>query len=134
MTVIRWNPLREIDDLFARAGHFPPLGQNHRNHQNSRNNLQSSFTPLADVSETPSSYLIELELPGVAADQVEVSVHEGVVTAQKQTAQKQTAQKKPVLSDRCFAGNVAMEPLSAGFDCRKMPRLKPSRRVLGKAC
>ena len=28
MTVIRWNPLKEIDDLFARAGQFPPLAQN----------------------------------------------------------------------------------------------------------
>lgn len=78
MTVIRWNPLREIDDLFARAGHFPPLGQ--KPTQDASQNRGGSFTPLADVSETPSSYLIELELPGVAADQVEVSVHEGVVT------------------------------------------------------
>jgi len=73
MTVIRWNPLREIDDLFARAGQFTPVAHN-------RTDRGDSFTPLAEVSETPSSYLIELELPGVAADQVEVKVHEGVLT------------------------------------------------------
>ncbi len=78
MTVIRWNPLREIDDLFARAGQFPPVGQ--KRTLNALHDRGGSFTPLADVSETPSSYFIELELPGVAADQVEVSVHEGVVT------------------------------------------------------
>ena len=92
MTVIRWNPLGEIDDLFARAGQFPSPGQ--RPTSGPAQDREGSFTPLADVSETPSSYFIELELPGVAADQVEVSVHEGVVTIageRKAPAQEQAA-------------------------------------------
>lgn len=82
MTVIRWNPLKEIDDLFARAGQFPPLAQNpgQTRNQTLREDRAAGFTPLADVFETPSNYLIELELPGVAASEVDVSVHEGVLT------------------------------------------------------
>lgn len=71
MTVIRWNPLREIDDLFARTGHLS---------RHVSPNTQARFTPLADISESDSAYFVELELPGVAADDVEVSVHEGVLS------------------------------------------------------
>jgi len=92
MTVIRWNPLRDIDDLFARAGQYPAGGQ-------SQAHQSASFTPLAEVSETPSNYFVELELPGVAADMVDVSVHEGVLTiAGERKAPKQRSEE-PTYAD-----------------------------------
>lgn len=36
--------------------------------------LESGWTPLADVSETPESFVVQLELPGVAEDDIEVQV------------------------------------------------------------
>ncbi len=74
MSVIRWNPLREFDDLFAhavrkqvnRSGNGLPTG--------------ARFTPLADIAETDAGYLIEMELPGFAAEDVAVTVHDGVLS------------------------------------------------------
>lgn len=71
MTVIRWNPLREIDDLFARTGQVS---------RRASPNVGARFTPLADISETDAAYVVELELPGVAAEDVDVVVHEGVLS------------------------------------------------------
>jgi len=72
MSVIRWNPIREIDELFARAGHPAARravapAEGHR------------FTPLADISESSAGYRIELELPGFSAADVDVSLHDGVL-------------------------------------------------------
>ena len=75
MSVIRWNPLREFDDLFAQALHKQADRQT--------GGLPASsarFTPLADIAETDAGYLIELELPGFAAEDVAVTVHDGVLS------------------------------------------------------
>lgn len=74
MSVIRWNPLREFDELFAHALHKQVSRQT--------NGLpaRTRFTPLADIAETDAGYLIELELPGFAAEDVAVTVHDGVLS------------------------------------------------------
>jgi len=36
--------------------------------------LSGAFTPLADVEETPDAYAVELELPGVKKDDLDISV------------------------------------------------------------
>ena len=131
MTVIRWNPLREIDDLFARAGHFP-VRQEQR-----RAPPPAGFVPPADVSETQENYFIELELPGVAAEDVEVSLHDGVVTiaghranpfaghaADHQTAEgTETTEQLPDDTQSNAAAGVAGE---------EAPRLHRSERRYGK--
>lgn len=39
-----------------------------------------SWTPVADLWETPDAFVLELELPGVEADDVEVEVEDGAVS------------------------------------------------------
>lgn len=71
----RWDPFTEFGDLYDRMGRLmeslwggpgfgfgPPGG---------------AWSPLADVSETDDAYLIEADLPGVKADQVNVEVTGG---------------------------------------------------------
>jgi HSP20 family protein len=36
--------------------------------------LNDAFTPLADVEETDDAYVVELELPGVKKDDIEISI------------------------------------------------------------
>ncbi len=72
MNIVRWNPLREFDDLFTRATHLP---------HSLRRELQADrWVPRADVTETDAGYCIELELPAVPAADVDVSVTEGVLS------------------------------------------------------
>ncbi len=57
MSIVRFNPWWEIDRSLNPGG----------------------WVPVADVWETPSAYRIDLELPAVAAEDVDVSVNEGVL-------------------------------------------------------
>ena len=77
MTLVSWSPFREFDDLLNRYGSFP------------RRQLQSgdgaerelaSWRPAANISETESEYLIKAELPEVAKEDIDVSVHDGIIT------------------------------------------------------
>lgn len=65
----RWDPFAEFEDLYQRMGQlmsgafdggWQPLGQ--------------SWAPLADLSETDQAYLAEVELPGVAKDDISVEL------------------------------------------------------------
>jgi len=65
----RWDPLAEFEDLYQRMGQlmsgafdggWQPMGQ--------------SWAPLADLSETQDAYLAEVELPGVARDDISVEM------------------------------------------------------------
>lgn len=76
MTVIRWNPLREIDDLLAQAGQLPITARALTPAQDK----PPHFSPAAEVWETDQAYFIDLELPGVAAKDLNVTVHEGVIS------------------------------------------------------
>ncbi len=42
--------------------------------------LEGSFTPALDVEETEDAFTLHLELPGVSADKVDVSIEENVLT------------------------------------------------------
>lgn len=69
MNVVHWNPWREFDELFTRlAG---PTGETL---------ARSDWLPPVDITETEKAYLIDLELPAVPAEAVEVSVKDGVLT------------------------------------------------------
>lgn len=64
----RWDPFSELDQLSRRLASFldarrqlPDL-------------LADGFTPLADVEETTDAYTVEIELPGVKRDDVDIEV------------------------------------------------------------
>jgi len=83
MTLIRWEPFRELDDFFARCnplfGHLPARQSNSR-----AGDRQAApvWAPAANVSETDTEYLIKAELPEVSKDDVKVTVDDGVITIQ----------------------------------------------------
>jgi len=63
-----WDPLGELDRLNRQLAssldtmrQLPDL-------------IGGGFTPLADVEETPEAYLLELELPGIRRDDVDIEV------------------------------------------------------------
>lgn len=82
MTLVNWSPLRELDDLFNQYGRvlgrsatrpaYPSVEGNH--------GTTVDWRPVANISETANDYLIRAELPEVAKKDIDVSVHEGVIT------------------------------------------------------
>ena len=71
MTLARWNPFREIDDVFDRysTGSLKPMGES-----------SQSWSPLADITESEEAFHVRAELPGVKKEDVEVSLSNGVLT------------------------------------------------------
>lgn len=69
MNMMNWSPFREFDRIFPRYGVFgdEPAGP-------------VQWSPPADISETDDAYLIELDLPSVPRDAINVTVKDGVLT------------------------------------------------------
>jgi HSP20 family protein len=81
MRVIKWEPFRDMDDVFNRffadtlrrlpvhAGNLAGDGQQAR-----------EWAPLADVCENEAEYVIKAELPEVRKEDVSITVQDGVLT------------------------------------------------------
>jgi HSP20 family protein len=79
MTLIRWEPFRELDDVFARYSPFFGRLAAARS-GGADESAAPAWTPLANISETDTDYLIKAELPEVSKDDVKVTVDENVIT------------------------------------------------------
>ena len=79
MTLIRWEPFRELDDIFAR---YNPLFGRLANARPGmvEESEAATWTPLANISETETDYLIKAELPEVSKEDVKVAIDENVIT------------------------------------------------------
>lgn len=78
MSIVHWNPWRELDDaraLLTQRGRSHPLA---RSAGEAR--APSGWLPAVDISETENAYRIELEIPSVPVEDVNVSVKDGVLT------------------------------------------------------
>lgn len=71
MSLVRWEPFREMDSLFNRY-----LGSMGRAWRDDNGN----WTPVANITENEKEYVIKAELPEVKKDDVKVSLQNGVLT------------------------------------------------------
>jgi HSP20 family protein len=78
MTLVSWSPLRELDDLFNQYGRL--LGRSATPSAENREGAVVEWRPVANISETPTEYLIKAELPEVEKKNIDVSIHDGVIT------------------------------------------------------
>lgn len=78
----RWDPFAELDELYDRMGRL--LDSTFGSATGDR---AGAWAPLADVTETDDAYRVEVELPGVTRDQVNVELadRELVITGETRT-------------------------------------------------
>jgi HSP20 family protein len=82
--LIRRHPFDEITslwprDLFARFGAGP---------------LSMEWSPRCDVTESDDALVVHAELPGVEAKDMDVSIHEGVLTVRGEKRTERTEEAK----------------------------------------
>ena len=77
MNVVAWSPFREFEDLFSRYNRVLGGGAAVAGDDEAPG---VDWRPAANISETDSEYVIKAELPEVSRDNVDVSVHDGVLT------------------------------------------------------
>ena len=68
MNVVRWSPFRELDNLFQALDR--PSAPVRR----------ADWLPLVDIRENERAYEIDVEVPAVAAEDLSVSIADGVLT------------------------------------------------------
>ena len=77
--LIRWNPLRELEDFQTRIlSAFNPSSARLGNGQDSPG--LAEWMPLVDIAEDEKEYLITAELPEVKKEDVKVTMESGVLT------------------------------------------------------
>ncbi|HET9693053.1 MAG TPA: Hsp20/alpha crystallin family protein [Steroidobacteraceae bacterium] len=108
MRVIKWEPFRDMDDVFNRffadtlrrfpmqAGALPSEGSQAR-----------EWAPLADVSESEGEYLIKAELPEVRKEDVSITVQDGVLTLSGERKQEQRQENEKVHRIERYYGSFA---------------------------
>jgi len=79
MSIVKWDPFRELEELQARFGRFFPEPARRPFEEEM---FFSEWSPAADVQETDTEFLIKADLPEVAKEDVKVQLEEGVLTIQ----------------------------------------------------
>jgi HSP20 family protein len=90
MRLTRWEPFREMDDMFK--GFAPWFG---RMPVTRPMEALADFLPPADIVEREKDYLVKIDLPDVKKDDVKVLFDEGVLTVkgERRTEKEEKGEK-----------------------------------------
>lgn len=76
MALVKWDPLREMEDMFTRYAKsmgWPALGAQ-------ETMAAAEWAPRVDIAETDAAYVIKAEIPGVRKEDVKITVDNGILT------------------------------------------------------
>ena len=105
MRVIKWEPFRDIDDVFDRF--FAETLRRWPRATASEGRQAYDWAPVADVSETEAEYLIKAELPEVRKEDVNISLQDGVLTLTGERKQEKSTDEEKVHRVERFYGSFA---------------------------
>ena len=78
MTLVSWSPFREMEGLFSQYGRS--LGRSATPAVDRDGSTVVEWRPVANISETDKEYIVRTELPEVEKKDIQVAVHDGVIT------------------------------------------------------
>ena len=86
MNLMRWEPFRETEDFLRNLpspmfGRWPQLLGEHEG-------MKIEWSPVVDIKETETEYLVNAELPGVKKEDFKISLDEGVLTIEGERRQE----------------------------------------------
>jgi HSP20 family protein len=90
MPLIRWDPSREIDDMFER--YTKAVGQPRAGSQEVI--ATGDWAPRVDIAETDKAFEIKAEIPEVNKEDVKVTVDNGVLTIRGERKQEKEEKGK----------------------------------------
>ena len=73
MNLVHWDPIRDFENLFRAGSVVPSIVPSIRERA-------SNWTPAIDVRELSDAYRVDVELPAVAPEDVEVNCKDGLLT------------------------------------------------------
>jgi HSP20 family protein len=71
-----------FEDPGARRNDIPQVAGGHGWRAGLKYGAAPSWTPAIDISEHPDAYVVTVEIPGIAAGEVRISMRDGILTVQ----------------------------------------------------
>jgi HSP20 family protein len=87
MALIRWEPLKEIEELFGRSWPRPTI-------RTGQLMGVGDWHPRVDISENDGQYLVKADIPGVAKEDIKITIDNDVLTIQGERKQEQEEENK----------------------------------------
>jgi HSP20 family protein len=91
-TMMRWDPFQDLRDAQDEMAQMTQMAQMsprlahalglHGQQQGSGQATTTAWAPALDISERKDAYLVTVELPGVEADDLEITLEDGLLTIQ----------------------------------------------------
>ena len=92
MAIVRWNPMKELfwDDFgkeFRKMmrGEVEKVGE-----------MGEFWAPSIDLSETPDAYTLKADLPGMNSEDVNVEVHDDIITISGERKEERSSEEENV--------------------------------------
>jgi HSP20 family protein len=96
MSIVRWDPFRELEDMSTRLNRFfgqPALPRTPAE-PGKESMMVFDWTPTVDIAETPEEFQIKVELPEVKREDVKVSVENGFLRIEGERKQEKEEKGK----------------------------------------
>ena len=90
MAIIKWDPWRDIDDMFDRYTRQVGLPRS----GSQEVVTTGDWTPRVDIAETDKEFVIKAEIPEVKKEDVKVTVDSGVLTIRGERKQEKEEEGK----------------------------------------
>jgi HSP20 family protein len=101
MSLVRWEPFREMDDFFRQ--YSPLFGRTALRGASER----SEWAPAANISETDKEYLIKAELPEVKKEDVKITLENGVICISGERKQQKETKDESEIRVESFYGTFS---------------------------
>jgi HSP20 family protein len=92
MTLVRWNPFRELEDIQSRLNRL--FGQAPSQRSGDEAFFFANWSPSVDIQETDKEYLIKADLPEVKKEDVKVELLDGSLTIEGERKQEKEEKGK----------------------------------------
>jgi HSP20 family protein len=80
MKLTRWDPFRDVEDMFDRYTRSMSLPMRLHHGQDWMVPGGGDWSPRVDISETDNHFRITAEIPGISRDDIKINIEEGVLT------------------------------------------------------
>ncbi len=97
MSIIRWQPFREIDTIRQQINHLLDEWMHGQEHESLFPKLNTSWTPAVELQETDTDIILKAEVPGMEAKDLDVEVSTDVVAIAGEYKQEKEEQDQGFL-------------------------------------
>lgn len=116
MAMVRWDPLRELENMSSRLSQF--FGEGRSGDDTA---TLFSWSPAVDVAEDDKEYVVKADLPEVKKEDVSVSIQDGLlVVAGERKQEKEEKGKKFHRIERSYGKFVRRLGVPTDVDATKV--------------